>query len=243
MAARIGRRWAVLGGGVLGMRLAGKLAETGDHVELFESAPALGGLAGVWTIGDFTWDKHYHVMLRSDRHLLALLDELDLKQETRWSRTRAGFYSGGRLHSLSDALDFLRFPLLGPFQKLRLAATILRAAQIRDWRTLERTTVSSWLIRWSGRATYERIWLPLLRAKLGEGYRTASAAFIWATIARLYGARRTEKKREEFGFVTGGYSRILERFQEGQQNCGSKNQPSHGPPILHELPSTTERGD
>jgi len=213
-AARLGRRWAILGGGILGMRLAGNLAETGDHVELFESAPALGGLAGVWTIGDVTWDKHYHVVLRSDRHLLGLLEELDLKREIRWTRTRAGFYSGGRLHSLSDALDFLRFPLLGPFQKLRLAATILRAAQIRDWRKLERITVSSWLIRWSGRATYERIWLPLLRAKLGEGYRTASAAFIWATIQRLYGARRAEKKREEFGFVTGGYSRILKRFED-----------------------------
>ena len=58
----------------------------------------------------------------------------------------------------------------------------------------------------------EKIWLPLLRAKLGENYRETSAAFIWATIARMYAARRTGMKRELFGYVPGGYARIIERF-------------------------------
>ena len=53
-----------------------------------------------------------------------------------------------------------------------------------------------------------------LRAKLGESYREASAAFIWATIQRLYAARRTGLKKEMFGYVPGGYARILERFAE-----------------------------
>jgi protoporphyrinogen oxidase len=73
-------------------------------------------------------------------------------------------------------------------------------------------SVSDWLVRWSGRRTFERIWLPLLRAKLGDNYRRTSAAFIWATIARLYAARRSGLRREMFGYVPGGYARILERF-------------------------------
>lgn len=214
------RRWAIVGGGILGMRLAEMLALRGGKVDLFEGAPALGGLAGAWTIGDVTWDRHYHVILRSDQHLLRLLDHLDLKQELRWVRARTGFYSAGRLHSLSDTLDFLRFPLLSPLEKLRLAATILRAASIRDWRKLERIPVSSWLIRWSGRSTFERLWLPLLQAKLGDGYRSASAAFIWTTIARMYRARRAEGKREEFGFVPGGYARILQRYEDRLRELG-----------------------
>ena len=213
-------RWGILGGGLLGMRPAAKLAERGGQVALFESAPALGGLAASWTIGGVTWDKHYHVTLRSDQNVLGLLEELDLRHEIRWARTRAGFYSGGRLHSLSDNPDFLRFPLLGPLEKLRLAATILYASRIKDWRKLERIPVSTWLIRWSGRATFERIWLPLLRSKFGDGYQTASAAFIWATIVRMYAARRSGMKREEFGFVPGGYSRILERFGERLRERG-----------------------
>jgi len=216
------RRWGIVGGGILGMRLAGKLAEGGDHVVLIESAPALGGLAGAWTIGGVTWDRHYHVILRSDQHVLDLLQELGLRHEIRWARARTGFCAGGRLHSLSSSLDFLRSPLLGPLEKLRLAATILRASRIRDGRTLERVPASSWLIRWSGKATFQRIWLPLLRAKLGDGYRAASAAFVWAAIARMYAARRTGMKREEFGFVAGGYSRVLGMFEKRIREVGVK---------------------
>jgi hypothetical protein len=44
-----------------------------------------------------------------------------------------------------------------------------------------------------------RIWLPLLKSKLGDNYRITSASFIWATIARMYAARRSGLKREMFG--------------------------------------------
>jgi protoporphyrinogen oxidase len=74
--------------------------------------------------------------------------------------------------------------------------------------------VSDWLRRWSGERTFETIWLPLLKAKLGEHYRRTSAAFLWATIARMYAARRTGLKKEMFGYVPGGYGRILDRFAE-----------------------------
>ncbi len=80
--------------------------------------------------------------------------------------------------------------------------------------------VGDWLKRWSGRRTFEKIWLPLLRAKLGETYRKTSAAFIWATIARMYAARRTGLKKEMFGYVHGGYARILKRFAEVLANEG-----------------------
>jgi protoporphyrinogen oxidase len=80
--------------------------------------------------------------------------------------------------------------------------------------------VGRWLSRWSGRATFERFWLPLLRAKLGESWRDANAAFIWATIQRLYAARRTGLKKEMFGYVPGGYARVLRRFAEHLTSVG-----------------------
>lgn len=77
---------------------------------------------------------------------------------------------------------------------------------------LETIPVTDWLKRWSGQRTFNKIWLPLLRAKLGENYRKASASFIWSTIARLYAARRTGLKKEMFGYLLGGYARMLQRF-------------------------------
>ena len=214
MSAAPDRRWAVVGGGLLGMTLAHRLAGHGRQVVLVEQADYLGGLAAAWRLGDIVWDRHYHVILLSDRLLRALLAELGLEQEIRWVTTRTGFYTDGRLYSMSDSLEFLRFPPLGLVGKARLAATILYASRIRDPRRLERIAVADWLRRWSGRATFEKIWLPLLRAKLGDAYERTSAAFIWATIARMYAARRTGLKQEMFGYVPGGYARILDVFRQ-----------------------------
>ena len=36
------------------------------------------------------------------------------------------------MFSLSNTLEFLRFPLLGPIDKLRLGLTILHAARLHD---------------------------------------------------------------------------------------------------------------
>jgi protoporphyrinogen oxidase len=209
-----GQRWAVVGGGMLGLTLAHRLARHGHSVTVFEAADHVGGLASAWSVGDVTWDRHYHVTLLSDSNLRAILDELDLDREIDWVRTKTGLFADGALWPISSSLDFMRLPVLGVTDKARLAATILRASRTGDWRRLEQIPVAEWLRRWSGPRTYERFWLPLLRAKLGEAYRETSAAFIWATAQRLYAARRIGMKEEMFGYVPGGYARVLARFVE-----------------------------
>lgn len=213
-------RWAVVGGGMLGLTLALRLAQAGRRVTVIEAAPQLGGLAGAWQLGAITWDRHYHVTLLSDRNLRRLLEELDLDAAMVWTRTRTGFYAGGRLHPLSNALDYLRLPVLGLADKLRLAATILYVARIEDARPLEHELVEPWLVRLSGRRTFERLWRPLLRAKLGENYHRTAAAFIRATIRRLYAARHAGLKHEMFGYLPGGYARLLDRFAEVLERHG-----------------------
>jgi len=212
--------WGIVGGGLLGLTLAWRLAGAGRRVTVLEAADRLGGLAAAWRLGDVVWDRHYHVILLSDTRLRGLLAAIGLEDELRWSESKTAFYTGGRLHSMSSALEFLTFPPLTVVEKARLALTILRASRLRDWRPLERMLVADWLRRWSGAGTCEKIWLPLLRAKLGEGYRRTSAAFIWATIARMYAARRSGLKRERFGYVAGGYARILERFGAALERAG-----------------------
>jgi protoporphyrinogen oxidase len=209
-----GQRWAVVGGGMLGLTLALRLREAGHDVALVEAADHLGGLASAWQLGDVVWDRHYHVTLLSDVHLRRVLRDLGLESEMNWVETKTGYYADGRLSSVSNTLEFLRLPSLGLVDKGRLGATILYGSKVRDWQRMEQTPVTTWLTKWSGRRTFERFWLPLLRAKLGESYRDASAAFIWATIQRLYAARRTGLKKEMFGYVPGGYARILDRFAE-----------------------------
>jgi protoporphyrinogen oxidase len=212
--------WAILGGGILGMTVALRLAQQGQRVTLYESSKELGGLASAWQLGDITWDRHYHVTLLSDSNNRSLLRELGLEQELNWVETKTGFYTGGRMVSMSNSFEFLKFPPINLLDKARLALTILHASRIKDWHALEQIPVEQWLRKWSGPNTTDKIWLPLLRAKLGANYTKASAAFIWATIARMYAARRSGLKKEMFGYVPGGYARILTRMQDVLERAG-----------------------
>jgi protoporphyrinogen oxidase len=196
------------------MTLALRLREQGHEVVILEGARAPGGLAASQQIAGYTWDRFYHVILQSDRDLLALLGELGLENALNWNVTRTGFYTDGVLYSLSTSLEFLTFPPLSLIDKMRLAGTIMYASRVRDWKKLEKIPVATWLERLSGKRTFQRIWLPLLKSKLGENYRIASAAFIWAIIARMYAARRSGLKREMFGYVDGGYATVLARFEK-----------------------------
>lgn len=205
---------------MLGMTLALRLAQRNFRVTLIEGQNQLGGLADAWKVGDITWDRHYHVTLLSDSKIRAILAELGLDQQMEWVTTKTGFFVDGVLHSLSSNWDFLKFPPLNLFDKARLAWTILYASRITDPKPLESISVSDWLIRHSGKRTFERIWLPLLKAKLGEAYRETSATFIWATIARMYAARRTGLKQEMFGYLPGGYSKLLATFQQKLVDLG-----------------------
>lgn len=202
--------WAVVGGGFLGITLALRLRQAGHQVTLIESAPEFGGLAAPWQIGDITWDKHYHVTLMSDLRTRALLEECGLESDMQWVETRTGFFTGGKLYSMSNTLEFLKFPPLRLIDKFRLGATIFYASKIKSPEKLEKINVCDWLRRLSGRNTFEKIWRPLLRAKLGPNYDRVSASFIWAIIARMYAARNSGLKKEMFGYLPGGYARFLD---------------------------------
>jgi protoporphyrinogen oxidase len=106
---------AVIGSGFLGLTLALRLAETGAKVTVFESAPEIGGLASAWQIGDVVWDKHYHVTLASDSYTRKIVEEIGLGDEFEWVETKTGFYTDGKLVSMSNTLEFLRFPSVQVF--------------------------------------------------------------------------------------------------------------------------------
>ena len=215
-----GQHWCIVGGGMMGLGLAMKLARAGQRVTVCESADRLGGLTSAWTVGDVQWDRFYHVTLLSDSALRELLDEIGLDKEIRWVETKTGFYSGGKFHSMSNSWEFLRFPVLNLYQKFRLGSTIFFGSRIKDWRRLEQVSVENWLRRWSGNSTFEKIWRPLLQAKLGDAWKRVSAGFIWSYIARMYKARQTGLKKEMFGYVPGGYARVLATLSERLESLG-----------------------
>ncbi len=213
-------RIGIVGGGLMGLVLAYRLAGKGHCVTVLERDRQLGGLATYHDYGAFVWDRFYHVILPSDIHLISLLSDLGLAAKLRWSGTSTGFYVDGRVFSISTSLEFLKFPLISLVGKARLAMTMLYCAWLSDWKRLDAIPLDRWLIRMCGRATYSKLWQPLLLAKLGEHYKRVSAVFIWAYIKRLFGARHSTAQRESLGYVSGGYRTVLARLDEEIATAG-----------------------
>jgi protoporphyrinogen oxidase len=208
------RKIGIIGGGMLGMALSGRLSSMGYKVSLIEANTELGGLAGTWQFGDIRWDRFYHVISNSDKFLIDLLYEIGVYDSIKWVETKTGFFSKGKLYSMSNIYEFMTFPPLGLIGKIRLGLTIWVASRIKNWQRLEKIHVETWLTKWSGRKTFDLIWLPLLKSKLGDSYKETSASFIWATIQRMYNARRSGLKKEMFGYVKGGYHTIIRQFEK-----------------------------
>jgi protoporphyrinogen oxidase len=204
----------IIGGGIMGLALAQRLSSLGHAVTVVERDRQLGGLSTYHDYGPFVWDRFYHVILPTDSALVGFLQDIGLGDKLRWRRTLTGFYVNRKLYSLSSAMEFLRFPPVSLVGKIRMVLTILYCSRIRDWRRLEQIPLEDWLLKLSGRATYEKIWRPLLLAKLGESYRRVSAVFIWTYIKRMYSARASAASKEQLGHVSGGYRTVIQRLEE-----------------------------
>ena len=212
----------IVGGGVLGTVLGYRLSTMGHSVEIFEAAPALGGLAAAHDYGPFWWDRFYHVILPTDRHLVSLVRELGLGDDLRWRKTGTGYYSRGTFHDMNGNADFLRFPLLNLLDKARLAAAVLYATRVADPWKLYGVTAEAWLTKVCGRRAYETFWRPLLRAKFGPFHDRIAAVFIWATLTRLFGARSSTTSEETMGYVRGGYRTVLAALATELGNRGAR---------------------
>ncbi len=213
-------RVGIVGGGWMGMYLAYLLTDQAI-VTVYEKAPQAGGLSTFHHYGEFYWDRFYHVVLPTDKFLLSALSKIGLENQVKWRETRTGYFVDRKVHELSSTKDFVFFPPLTLWQKFRLGLTIIKGSRINNWHDLEKISVEDWLIKYSGKKTFEKFWKPLLLAKLGENYRRVSAVFIWSYIKRLFGARDSSAKKEQMGFIAGGYKAVFDKLQHEIERKGS----------------------
>jgi protoporphyrinogen oxidase len=123
---------------------------------------------------------------------------------------------------MNNTIEFLRFPLLGWIDRFRLGLTVLYAQFVRDWHTLEGISVEDWLVRWSGRRTFENIWRPMLRAKFDGGFENTPATYIWSRLVRMKSTRGGANQKEEAGYVVGGYITMLKAMASYIEAAGGK---------------------
>ena len=202
---------AIIGGGMMGLSIGYCLSKAGAQVEVYEAADHVGGLADSACLNDGTVvDRFYHTILSSDRRLLELCAELRLTDLLHFRQTRMGFYHNGDIYSMNGMIEFLRFPPLNWLDRMRLGFNVLYAQVLRDWRQLETVSVDEWLIRLSGKRTYENIWRPMLKAKFDGDFAHIPATYIWARLVRMKSTRSGATQKEQAGHLIGGYPTLME---------------------------------
>ena len=215
-------RVGIIGGGLMGMALASRYAAEGHEVTIVEYAEQAGGLTTWSDFGGFNWDRFHHVILPSDQQLIGFLRDLGMEDELEWNHTHTGFYVDTKLHSISSKLEFLKFPLLSLFAKIKLASAMRHASRVNTWKPLEQVTCEQWLREVSGKENVEKLWKPLLLARFGSGYSRVSAVFIWSYIKRILSARDQSASAGNLGHVRGGYESVFKKITQRIVDAGGR---------------------
>jgi protoporphyrinogen oxidase len=212
----------IIGGGMMGLTLALRLAQRGLRVVVHERDPYLGGLSSESRLGGVPIERFYHCVLPTDAALLSLLREIGIESEVQWNRTRTGFFHDGRMIEMTTTADFLKFPALNVVDRLRLGWTIAYCGLNSDWKRFDKEPVSTFLRRHGGNRLFMSIWEPLLLAKLGKDYDRFAASFIWATITRMLSARKHKDRSEMLGFIRGRYGKVFSALRSAIQSAGGE---------------------
>ncbi len=211
----------IVGGGILGMTAALRLAQKGVQVSLFERAPDLGGLVGSFDFGGLSVDRFYHVILPTDDRVIGLAEELGLGDRFRFSPTKVGFYADGRVFSMTTPKEALTFPLLGFADRIRLGLFVARCNLKKDYAGLDDEPLLDWLRKRCGRRVVERMWAPLLDSKFDGRYDDLPATYIWARSRRM-SKTRDKSGGEVLGWLEGGYQTLIDRLEHRIRELGGE---------------------
>jgi protoporphyrinogen oxidase len=215
----------IVGGGILGMTAALRLAQAGVRVALYERSPDLGGLVGSFDLDGHRVDRFYHVILPSDDRVIGLAEEIGLGERFRFRPTAVGFYDDGRLFSMTSPREFATFPLLRPHERIRLASFVARCQLKGGYDDLDDTPLLAWLERRCGRRVVESLWKPLLDSKFDGSYDDLPATYIWARTRRM-GTTRDRSGREVMGWLEGGYQALVDALADRIRRLGGEIHPA-----------------
>jgi protoporphyrinogen oxidase len=207
----------ILGAGAGGLTLALRLALRGDHVTLVERAAEPGGLAAGFAVGDTTLDKFYHHLFRSDRAIIALLNEIQLGDDLIWGTPDTSVLVDGKARTLNSVSSVLKFSPISPIARVRMGAAV---GFLKLWshyqgggilkylphhQSLQDQTAAAWMRRWMGKPAYDKVWGPQLRGKFGDHADDISMAWMWA---------RLHYRTTQLGYLRGGFQRFYDRMAE-----------------------------
>jgi protoporphyrinogen oxidase len=210
---------AVVGAGAMGLAAAYHALRAGHRVTVLEADKLPGGMAAHFDFDGLSIERFYHFVCKADRPTFELMAELGIADKMLWRPTSMGYFIDGRHYPWGDPLSLLKFPLLGPVDKLRYGAHMFLTTKRRGWSDLEDWNARDWIVDGSGQRVYELLWRRLLELKFFEYADDISAAWIGTRIKRV-GTSRKSIFQEELGVIAGGSETLVHALVAAIERLG-----------------------
>lgn len=208
-------RVVVIGGGICGLATAHRLAREGLAVTLLEASDQLGGLGTFFTSRGRSVERFYHCVMPTDAALLALLDEVGLRESVGWRPTSMGMVVEGAHHPFNSALDLLRFRPLGLVDRIRFGVVSLLLRRLGKGKDLDAMRTEDWLRGLYGDAIWELVLAPMFGAKFGSAFGDVPALYLWQRLGR-------ESNESVRGYPEGGYQSVIDALRASIEAHGGE---------------------
>lgn len=213
------KRVAIVGAGYTGLTTAYKLCQQGIDVTIYEAGDVAGGLAGGCEILGTPVEKAYHFLYRTDRHMLRLLEELELLEDLTYYRSSVSTYYDGKLYPMMGPLDLIRFTPLSLPNRIRAGLSVLYLQRVKNWKKLTSITAIEWLAKYAGEQVTDVIWRPLLKGKFDKYFDKITMCWLWGRIKQRVDSRDPQQGGEVLGYIEGGFSALTDvlvsRIEQG----------------------------
>ncbi len=231
-------RVAVLGAGVAGLVCAYRLSQAGHVCDVYERWPGLGGQAATLDVGGGDLlERYYHHLFTSDRHIVALYEELGMPDELQWKPSTMAFFLDGRQWAFNGPLDLLRFKPLSPPSRLRMGlAVLLLQKRAREVGPFESVTAREWIEDKMGRGPWRKVWGPLLRGKFGERADDISMAWLWSKLTLRRQLEGDEARQEQLGYPAHSWELLFDALRDAIVAAGGRVLVDHPAAALRRAP-------
>lgn len=203
----------IIGAGFTGLSAAYYLSKKGYSVEIFESAPFIGGQASTILLSGFEIERGYHHLFTGDSDIIELIEQLDLKGTINWYESSVGIFDGENLFSFQTVLDLMKFNNIPLIDRIRLGLVTIYLKFKKNWKSLEMITASEWIKSRAGTKVFDEIWGPLLRGKFGDYFDEIGMPWFWGKIQTRFASRKGFNK-EVLGYPSGSFKIILNKLYE-----------------------------
>lgn len=211
---------AVIGAGFTGLSAGYRLSQEGHEVTFFEKAAGIGGLASAFPVGMDYLDSFYHHIFVTDSELLDLARELSINDKIHWYEPKNAIFSDDRIFPFTTPFDLIRFSPISLISRIRMGLLVLGSKYIKDYKPFENITAKEWIIKRSGRDSYEKVWGPLLRSKFDKDADNVSGTWIWNKFKLRGSSRGRSKVKELLGYMDGGFVVLAKALEEKIRDNG-----------------------